>query len=433
MKVFFKTFGCRSNLFDTQVMIANLKEHQCVQSEEEADIIVINSCTVTNGADAGVQGYINKFKNGDKKIFFTGCGVQSKGKPNYDKNLLQGVFPHSLKEQIHTLLKQKQRFFYTENFPKHIDSTIVESFVGKQRAFIKIQEGCDFACNYCIIPSVRGGARSFPKRAILEQIKRLIDCGVSEIILSGTNVGSWGKDLDNENLARLLREIFAISGLKRVRIGSLEPSQIDSEFLDIAMHEKLERHLHIALQHTSDTMLAIMNRKNRVQSDLALFNHLAQKGFFLGTDFIVAHPGEDRVVWEEAVANFKEFKLTHLHPFIYSPRTNTPSSTMKNTTKGDEAKARLHLLKSIVAQENLKARQKLAHLQTPLKVLIESKRKQAHFENADSNAGESFVGLDQFFNKVSITNHSPTSTLKVGDWIEVTQYEVTQEGTYAKI
>lgn len=432
MKVFFKTFGCRSNLFDTQVMIANLKEYECVQSEQEADIIVINSCTVTNGADAGVQGYINKFKNGDKKIFFTGCGVQSKGQPNYERNLLQGVFPHSLKEQINTLLSQKERFFYPESAPNHIDSTIVESFVGKQRAFIKIQEGCDFACNYCIIPSVRGKARSFPKHAILEQVRRLVDCGVSEVILSGTNVGSWGKDLQKENLATLLREIFAISGLKRVRIGSLEPSQIDSEFLDIAMHEKLERHLHIALQHTSDTMLAIMNRKNRVQSDLTLFTHLQQKGFFLGTDFIVAHPGESKEVWEEALTNFKVFKLTHLHPFIYSPRVNTPSSMMKNTTKGDEAKERLHLLKNLVAQENLKARQKLAHLQTPLKVLIESSRKDTHFDSHCAK-GESFVGLDQYFNKVIISCDTPKASLKVGDWVEVREYEVSKEGTYAKI
>lgn len=427
MKVFFKTFGCRSNLFDTQVMIANLREYECVQSEEEADIIVINSCTVTNGADAGVQGYINKFKQGDKKIFFTGCGVESKGKPNYEKNFLAGVFPHSLKEQINTLLEKKERFFYTENSPNHIDSTIVESFVGKQRAFIKIQEGCDFSCSYCIIPSVRGGARSFPKKAILEQIRRLVDCGVSEVILSGTNVGSWGKDLAGENLATLLREIFAISGLSRVRIGSLEPSQIDSAFLDIAAHEKLERHLHIALQHTSDTMLAIMNRKNCVQSDLALFTHLQQQGFFLGTDFIVAHPGESKEIWEEAVQNFREFKLTHLHPFIYSPRANTPSSVMKNTTKGDEAKERLHLLKNIVAQENLKARQKLARLQTPLKVLIESKRK-----NTNATKEECFVGLDQFFNKVIMTQSSPNN-VKVGDWVMITQYQVDKEGTYAKI
>ena len=249
MRVFFKTFGCRSNLFDTQVMMANLRGYEIVSDENLADIIVVNSCTVTNGADSGVQSYINRFRDSKKRIYFTGCGAGSKGRENYDKNLAFGVFPHSLKEDVSALLAKNQRFFYAEEQPLHIDSTIVSEFVGKTRAFIKIQEGCDFACSYCIIPSVRGGARSFPKAAIIRQVERLLDSGVSEIILTGTNVGSYGKDLGDESIASLIESLFKLQGLKRLRVGSLEPSQISEEFLNLTQEPLFEKHLHILVTY----------------------------------------------------------------------------------------------------------------------------------------------------------------------------------------
>lgn len=415
MRVFFKTFGCRSNLFDTQVMIANLKDFEYAKNEYEADIIVINSCTVTNGADSGVQSYINKFK--DKKIYFTGCGIESKGRQNFENNIAFGVFPHSLKENIDNLLKEKKRFFYEEKQPNHIDQTIVSEFVGRVRAFVKIQEGCDFACSYCIIPSVRGKARSIPMHKILNQIQQLIDSGVSEIILTGTNVGSYGKDFSG-NISVLIKEIYKIKGLKRLRIGSLEPSQITEEFLELIENPLFARHLHIALQHTSNRMLEIMNRQNRVEKDLELFMYLRKRGFSLGTDFIVGHPGESEEVWQEGLENFKLFGLTHLHPFIYSPRNATPSSQMakKHTIRGDIAKKRLHTLKTITQSCNLKSRK--SHANTPLQVLIESSKDGV------------YSGLDQFFNRVSIASTQP---LVAGQWIEVTQYTIEDGRNYAQI
>lgn len=415
MRVFFKTFGCRSNLFDTQVMIANLKDYEIVGDENLADIIVINSCTVTNGADSGVQHYINRFKDSTKKIYFTGCGAGSKGRENYERNLAFGVFPHSRKEDITALLQKKERFFYAEEQPLHIDSTIVSEFVGKTRAFIKIQEGCDFACSYCIIPSVRGGARSFPKAKILTQAKRLLDSGVSELILTGTNVGSYGKDLEGESIATLVESIFKLKGLGRLRIGSLEPSQISKEFLELVQDSLFEKHLHIALQHTHNTMLEIMNRQNRVEKDLELFTLLHKRGFFLGTDFIVAHPGESEEIWEQALENFRRFPITHLHPFIYSPRDGTPSARLPHTIAGNLAKERLHTLKSIVAQNNYQMRRDCPQ---SLEVLIESSKAQQ------------YVGLDQFFNKITLDSPTP---LHSGQWLTIHTYQRHEEGNYAKI
>ena len=167
-KVFFKTFGCRTNVFDTQVMMSNLKDFDVTMDEEHADMVVINSCTVTNSADSTARGYINHLKKLPKnpKVFFTGCGVWTKGESLYKENKINSLFGHSEKEKINDLLQKEERFFKAGDL-EHLDDTIVENFVGKSRAFIKVQEGCDFRCSYCIIPHVRGDARSYTESKIL--------------------------------------------------------------------------------------------------------------------------------------------------------------------------------------------------------------------------------------------------------------------------
>ena len=405
-KVYFKTFGCRTNLFDTQVMVENLKDFEVTQNESEAEIIIINSCSVTNGADSGVKNYLNKMSKTGKKLYFTGCGVKTKGKEFAP--LLNGIFDHTHKENINSLLQESKPFFFTsENEDTHIDKTLVSEFVGKSRAFIKIQEGCDFACSYCIIPFTRGKARSLPQDSILKQISLLAQKGVQEVVLTGTNMGSYGKDTQT-SVPKLIKAISKIQGIKRIRIGSLEPSQIDDEFLELLGEEFLEKHLHIALQHSHNSMLEIMNRINRFESDLALLEKIALKGFAIGSDYIVGHPGESEEIWREAHENLKLLPLTHIHPFIYSPRDGTPSSTLKPRINGAIAKKRLHQIKALVIQKNIDFRKNQTQ---PLEVLIES------FENGVA------MGLDQFYNKMKIL--TPTHPLK--QWLKITKYETLQE------
>lgn len=404
-KVYFKTFGCRTNLFDTQVMIENLKDFEITQNEEEADIIVINSCSVTNGADSGVKNYLNKMSKTDKKLYFTGCGVKTKGKEFAP--LLNGIFDHAHKENINSLLQESKPFFFTSaDEDTHIDKTLVSEFVGKSRAFIKIQEGCDFACSYCIIPFTRGKARSLPQDSILKQVSLLAQKGISEVVLTGTNMGSYGKDT-RSSTPKLIKEISKIEGIKRIRVGSLEPSQIDSEFLELLGEEFLEKHLHIALQHSHNTMLKIMNRINRFESDLELLYKIASKGFAIGSDYIVGHPGESEEVWREAYENLKLLPLTHIHPFIYSPRDGTPSSIMKGRINGAIAKERLHQLKALISEKNIAFRKSC---NDPLKVLVES--------YSDGLA----LGLDQFYNKVKIHTHKAPQ-----DWLTIEKYCIENE------
>ena len=407
-KVYFKTFGCRTNIFDTQVMISNLKDFDVTNNEKEANVVIINSCTVTNSADTTARSYINSLKKleNSPKVIFTGCGTRTKGEKLFADNKIDGLFGSSLKENINEILKLDDKFYKLGDL-KSLDTTVVEEFVGKSRAFIKIQEGCDFRCSYCIIPFVRGDARSYEESVILNQVQTLAQNGFSEFILTGTNVGSYGKKM-HTSLAKLLKKMSLIKGVKRIRMGSIEPIQIDDEFKELINEPFMAKHLHIALQHTSKEMLKIMNRRNKVLSDLELFEFLSQNGYALGTDFIVGHPGETQELWNEAMKNLHNFPLTHIHAFTYSKRDGTPSASMKDIVKGDIAKDRYIELVEIIKQKNYEFRQNIKNNKVKLEVLVEQEK------------NGKYLGFDQFFNQVEISSNEDL----VSDWLNLEDYEV---------
>ena len=410
-KVYFKTFGCRTNIYDTQVMMANLHDFELTEDEHTADIVIVNSCTVTNGADSGVRNYINHVSKEGKKVIVAGCGAMSKGESLFVQKKVFGVMGHSEKAHINTLLKHDRPFFEIGDLTS-LDETIVHEYTGKTKAFIKIQEGCNFRCAYCIIPFVRGNARSQDENTIVEQVRKLALNGYGEFVLTGTNIGSYGKD-KGSSLGKLVQRLGAIRGVRRIRLGSIEPIQIDESFREILREPWLERHLHIALQHTSETMLELMRRRNRVMRDLELFCELSEQGFALGTDFITGHPGESDAIWQEAYHTLEKFPLTHLHAFTYSKRDGTPSALMKPEIKGDIAKERLKQIEALVHAKNIAFRQARRHV--ALDVLVE--------EYKDGL----FIGYDQFFNKVTL--QSERDVLK--EWVNVTSYEILGECNHA--
>ncbi|WP_462109976.1 tRNA (N(6)-L-threonylcarbamoyladenosine(37)-C(2))-methylthiotransferase MtaB [Campylobacter concisus] len=410
-KIFFKTFGCRTNIYDTELLKSYIKDYEITNDEEGADIVVINSCTVTNSADSGVRNYINGVKRRGAKVILTGCGAVSKGKELFASGIF-GVLGASKKSDLNELLKQEKPFFELGNL-NSVDKNIVTNYENHTKAFIKIQEGCNFNCSYCIIPSVRGRARSMDEAMILKEARILAQNGYNELVLTGTNIGSYGKDT-NSSLGKLLANLGKISGIRRIRLGSIEPSQIDESFREILKEEWLERHLHIALQHTSEAMLKIMRRRNNAFSDLELFNELSSLGFALGTDYIVGHPGESDEIWAEAVENFKKFPITHLHAFVYSPRRDTHSATLKSDVSGDVAKSRLKILQGIALQNNENFRKK--H-NVALKILVEQKN------------GDFYEGFDQFYNKAKISSQNDITK----EWLEVSEYEIKPDANYAKI
>ena len=413
-KVYFKTFGCRTNQFDTQVMMSKLREFELSHDEKSSDIIVVNSCTVTNGADSSVRNYISsmKRKNPEAKVILAGCGSHSKGEGLFEDKKVFGVMGHSEKEKINEILKLETPFYQIGDL-KHIDSTIVEDFIGKSRAFIKIQEGCNFRCSYCIIPAVRGDARSHKEETILEQVRKLAANGFGEFILTGTNVGSYGQD-HQTSMAKLLKKMSQIRGVRRIRIGSLEPIQIDDEFMELLCEPWMAKHLHIALQHTSDKMLELMNRRNAYKTDFELFHKIASKGYALGTDYIVGHPGEGEQEWKEAMQRVKELPLTHLHAFSYSKRDNTVSATMKPEVRGNIAKERHREITELVKAKNFAFRRKYNE---NLEVLL---------ENGKDNT---YYGFDQYFNKVEVQSQEDLSS----NWVLLNNVEVTDDKNKAEL
>ena len=410
-KIYFKTFGCRTNLYDSQVMKSALQGYEITENENEADVVVINSCTVTNGADSNVRNYISKLeKSSAPKIYLTGCGAHTKGEQLLKEGRVAGVFGQSEKQKINKLLEKPEGFYEIGDL-EFVDEAVVGEFIGKSRAFIKIQEGCNFRCSYCIIPYVRGDARSLDEGKIIEQITKLASNGFGEFILTGTNLGSYGVDTKS-SLAKLLKKISYIRGVRRIRLGSIEPIQVTDEFKELLDEPWLEKHLHIALQHTSPKMLKLMNRRNVYKQDKELFEYLRDKGFAIGTDFITGHPGESEELWQEAMKNAKELPLTHLHAFTYSKRDGTPSATMKPEVDGKTAKKRLHEIEALVKQKNYEFRKEQS---VPLQVLIETQK------------DGYYIGYDQFFNQIRVQS----SMDLVGNWLEIEDYEVKEEANYA--
>ena len=402
MKVFIKTFGCRSNIFDSEIMKNKLSN--LAKSEKEADIIIVNSCTVTNFADRDIRQYINKWQ--EKQIIFTGCGAYTQGEKLFNEGKVKAVLGHKFKEEIDKYLDFEG--INLGDFDFKNKETLKEIY--KSKAFIKIQEGCDFECAYCIIPQVRGSSRSIDEKVIIDEVKYLAERGIKEFVLTGINMGSYGKDT-NTSLANLIKKMMKIRGVKRIRLGSLEPSQIDEELIELTQEGILEKHLHIALQHTSDRMLRIMKRRNRVKTTLPLFEKLADMGLALGTDFIVGHPGESEEIWNEALENFKKYPLTHIHIFRYSPREGTLSATMKQDVPGDLAKKRVKILDEIIKKNNYNFRSK----KMPLLVHIEDEK------------NGFLYGYDEYYNKMQLPKK-----FEKGEWVRIKDYEVKDDVNVAR-
>jgi MiaB-like tRNA modifying enzyme len=425
-KVYIKTFGCRTNIVDSEIMLTQIKNtnkginYDITLDDTKADIIIVNSCTVTNNADYKTRAYISSIKkqNNKAKILFTGCGVKSQAKKLYDEHKIHTVFESSNKENIKKILQNTNlNRKYIKGTFDNTDKVIINSYQNKTKAFVKIQEGCNFACSYCIIPSVRGHSRSFEVDYILKQVRTLAQNGHQEFVLTGTNIGSYSKSQKNNktSLAGLCKQIFKIDGVKRLRLSSIEPTQIDDEFFEILKENQLAKYLHIALQHSDKKMLKIMKRRNKVDKDLELFNKLSEYGFALGSDFIVGHPYESEIIFENAFNMLKKFPLTHLHIFPFSKRANTPSALMKEQVDKKTANIRAKIIRELIESKNYNFRKQLKQNKKSINILVENLK------------NGFYSGYDEYFNlaKTKQEKHNFKLDLK-GKWINTKKFDVKQ-------
>lgn len=341
--VAFHTLGCKVNFYDTESIwqLFKAEGYKQVDFEETADVYVVNTCAVTNTGDKKSRQMIRRAvrNNPDAIVAVTGCYAQTAANEIMEIPGVDIVIGNQDRDKIMPLVRQFQQERMPINAVRNIMKTRtyeeldVPNFTDRTRAFLKIQEGCNNFCTFCIIPWTRGLSRSRAPEKVLEQAKQLVHNGYHEIVLTGIHTGGYGDDLEDYSLAQLLQDLERIDGLNRIRISSIEASQITDEIIEIFQHsEKLCRHLHIPLQAGHDYILKKMRRKYTTAEYADKIAQLQRvlPDVAITTDVIVGFPGETDEMFEEGRAFIERMQFAELHVFPYSKRSGTPASVMED-------------------------------------------------------------------------------------------------------
>ncbi|MFO7895398.1 MAG: tRNA (N(6)-L-threonylcarbamoyladenosine(37)-C(2))-methylthiotransferase MtaB [Candidatus Cloacimonadales bacterium] len=383
------TFGCKINQYETACIVDDFlqNDYQLVDFSDQAEIYLINSCTVTNRTDYKSRSALRKAlkrkaENSKTLVVITGCYAQR----NYAEIAALGpvdlIVDNNKKEQIYSLLQalaehklQKNLHFEDILDQKTFSELSTTNLNERSRAFIKVQDGCDFYCTYCAIPFARGHSRSRDKEQVLQQIKLLVKNGYREFVLAGINLGLYGREKnDNYFLVDLLAEIEALEGVQLIRLSSLEPQLFTSEILEFfRSSKKLAPHFHIPLQAGNDETLAQMKR----HYSLAEFNQTIEKILqifpeaALGLDLIVGFPGETDELFDQTFSYLQQLDFTYLHLFSYSKRPGTVAAKMPQQIPGDIIKARVNKLKKLSTEKTAAYRERLLEKPLILRGIVE--------------------------------------------------------------
>ncbi|MCE3021688.1 tRNA (N(6)-L-threonylcarbamoyladenosine(37)-C(2))-methylthiotransferase MtaB [Staphylococcus pasteuri] len=355
--VAFHTLGCKVNHYETEAIWQLFKEadYERVDFETNADVFVINTCTVTNTGDKKSRQIIRRAirKNPDAVVCVTGCYAQTSSAeimeiPGVD--VVVGTQDrHKLLDYIDEFQKERQPINGVGNIMKNrkYEELDVPYFTDRTRASLKIQEGCNNFCTFCIIPWARGLMRSRDPEKVVEQATTLVNSGYKEIVLTGIHTGGYGQDLKNYNLAQLLRDLDQVDGLERIRISSIEASQLTDEVISVLeSSNKIVRHLHVPLQSGSDTVLKRMRRKYTMEhfSERITKLHQALPDVAITSDVIVGFPGETEEEFQETYDFIVKHKFSELHVFPYSSRIGTPAARMDDQIDEEIKNERVHKL-----------------------------------------------------------------------------------------
>lgn len=336
--VAFHTLGCKVNQYETEAMeeLFENRGYRIEDISEKADIYVINTCTVTNVSDRKSRQFIRKSKkkNNEAIIAVVGCYAQVSPDEVEEMEGVDIIVGTTERNRIVDLCEAFNRDANKINIVKNIkankefEEININEIKSKTRAYVKIQDGCNQFCSYCIIPYARGPIRSRDVKSIIDEAKRLGSAGFNELVLTGIHVASYGKDLKDVNLIEVIQKIAQIDEIERIRLSSVEPSLINEAFLKAAVaSEKVCDHFHLSLQSGSDTVLNRMNRKYTTDFYREKVNliktYMPEAG--ITTDIIVGFPGETDQEFEETYAFVKEIGFSKIHVFKYSKRKGTPA------------------------------------------------------------------------------------------------------------
>lgn len=372
------TLGCKVNTYESEYVINILKEHnyEIKSFDDVCDIYIINTCTVTNTSDIKSRKMIRNAikKNPNACVVAMGCFIEAN--KDYQIEGLDIVLGNKDKSKIVDLLDEyftkKEKIVKLYNDPKsQFEDMYITNFPGRTRAFVKIQDGCENFCSYCIIPFVRGKCRSKDKDKVISEINALVKNGYQEVVLTGIHTGNYGVDLDT-NFATLLKELVKIEGLKRLRISSIEITELTDEVLEVLKTSPIiVDHLHIPLQAGSDEILKAMNRKY----DLSYFFEKIKKireirpNISITTDVIVGFPGETTELFEQTIKTCRDLEFAKIHVFPYSERQGTKAMELPNHIESNEKKRRAREL--LLVSKELEITYANKFLNKQVEVLIE--------------------------------------------------------------
>lgn len=356
--VAFYTLGCKVNFYDTEAIWQQFKDagyEQVDFDSQTADVYLINTCTVTNTGDKKSRQIIRRAvrRNPDAIIAVTGCYAQTSPAEIMDIPGVDLVVGNQDRDKIIPYVNQIKQTREPVNAVRNIMKTRVfeemdvPDFADRTRAFLKIQDGCNNFCTFCIIPWARGLSRSRDPKSIITQAHQLVEAGYKEIVLTGIHTGGYGDDMENYDLSSLLWDLDRVDGLERIRISSIEASQIDDRMLDVLNRSsKMCRHFHIPLQAGDDNVLKRMRRKYTTEQ---FYNKMlrireAMPDVGITTDVIVGFPGETDEMYRNGYELMKAINFSEMHVFPYSKRTGTPAARMEDQVDEEVKNARVQEL-----------------------------------------------------------------------------------------
>jgi len=382
MKVAFRTLGCKVNQYETAALeqIFIDANYDIVDFEINSDIYVINTCTVTNLGQRKSRQMIRRAinTNPDAIIVVTGCYAQTAPEEIlgiFGVDLVIGTQErHNILPLINKILIERQPINAVSDISKQSSfEDISAPFFGERtRATLKIQEGCTEFCSYCIIPYARGGIRSRNISSIIEQAELIVKNGYKEIVLAGIHLGAYGRDLENITLVDVLHKLEQVNGLERIRISSIEATEVDDELLVLMKNsDKFCRHLHLPIQAATNEILQKMNRKYSVEEYEQIINKIRDyiPDIAITTDIIVGFPGETEELFDQGYDFLNKISFADMHIFKYSKRSGTPAAQMDNQVINTDKEKRSQVLMQL--NKNKKCEYNNKFLNKSLPVIVE--------------------------------------------------------------
>ena len=366
----FATLGCRVNQYDTDSMRGLFLEKgfQDVSYDEKADVYVINTCSVTQMGEKKSRQLIRRAKkhNPQSVVIVTGCYAQLDPELLAAMDGVSAVVGTNEKKKVVTIVEEllanpSQQAITAVHNVRQVEAfeeiPLYPSAVEHTRADLKIQEGCNNFCTFCIIPYTRGALKSRQPDAIIAEAKRLVSFGFKELVLTGIHLGAYGKELpEKPSLALILRRLVNETEVQRIRLGSLESIEVDDELIEVMnSSDRICPHLHLPLQSGSDAILKAMNRHYTKAEFIELIADLRARihGLTVSTDLILGFPGETEENFKETLDTLKLLKFSHIHAFPYSPRQGTPAATMPHQVDMAIKKQRVEIVNTLSAQQKV--------------------------------------------------------------------------------